>query len=91
MASSGTDYVKRVIGLPGDRASCCDALGRITVNGVPLNEQSYLYPGDQPSAQRFSVTVPPGRLWVMGDHRLNLPTPATTVTIPGTGRSRSRP
>jgi signal peptidase I len=38
---------------------------------VPLNEQSYLYPGNQPSAQRFSVTVPPGRLWVMGDHRLN--------------------
>lgn len=71
MASSGTDYVKRVIGLPGDRVSCCDALGRITVNGVPLNEQSYLYPGNQPSAQRFSLTVPPGRLWVMGDHRLN--------------------
>ena len=71
MASSGTDYVKRVIGLPGDRVSCCDALGRITVNGVPLNEQSYLYPGNQPSAQRFSLTVPSGRLWVMGDHRLN--------------------
>jgi signal peptidase I len=71
MASSGTDYVKRVIGVPGDRVSCCDALGRITVNGVPLNEQSYLYPGNQPSAQRFSLTVPPGRLWVMGDHRLN--------------------
>ena len=71
MASSGTDYVKRVIGLPGDRVSCCDALGRITVNGVPLNERSYVYPGNQPSAQRFSVTVPPGRLWVMGDHRLN--------------------
>jgi signal peptidase I len=71
MASSGTDYVKRVIGLPGDQVSCCDARGRITVNGVPLNEQSYLYPGNQPSAQRFSLTVPRGRLWVMGDHRLN--------------------
>ncbi len=70
MTSSGTDYVKRVIGLPGDQVSCCDAQGRITVNGVPLNERSYLYPGNQPSAQRFSVTVPPGRLWVMGDHRL---------------------
>jgi signal peptidase I len=69
LESAGTDFVKRVIGLPGDRVSCCDAAGRITVNGVPLDEQSYLHPGDQPSAQRFSVTVPPGRLWVMGDHR----------------------
>ena len=71
MASSGTDYVKRVIGLPGDRVSCCDPRGRITVNGVPLDERSYLYPGNRPSAQRFSARVPPGRLWVMGDHRLN--------------------
>ena len=71
MTSSGTDYVKRVIGLPGDRVFCCDPEGRITVNGVPLDEGSYLYPGDRPSAQRFSVRVPPGRLWVMGDHRLN--------------------
>jgi len=71
MTSGGTDYVKRVIGLPGDRVSCCDARGRITVNGLPLSEQSYLYPGNRPSAQQFSVTVPPGRLWVMGDHRLN--------------------
>jgi signal peptidase I len=49
--------------------ACCDARGRITVNGVPLNEKPYLYPGNVPSMIRFSVTVPPGRLWVMGDHR----------------------
>jgi hypothetical protein len=36
---------------------------------VPLQEKSYLYPGNVPSATRFSITVPPGRLWVMGDHR----------------------
>jgi signal peptidase I len=71
LTSSGTDYVKRVIGLPGDRVSCCDARGRVTVNGVPLSERSYLYPGNRPSADPFSVTVPAGRLWVMGDHRLN--------------------
>jgi signal peptidase I len=62
-------YIKRVIGLPGDHVVCCNANGQITVNGVPLSEQSYLYPGNQPSAQQFKVTVPPGRLWVMGDHR----------------------
>jgi signal peptidase I len=66
----GDDLVKRVIGLPGDRVACCTAQGLVTVNGVPLHESSYLYPGNQPSAIPFSVTVPPGHLWVMGDHRL---------------------
>jgi signal peptidase I len=70
-----TDYVKRVIGVPGDHVFCCTAQGLMTVNGVPLHEQSYLFPGDQPSSapqgtqNHFSVTVPAGYLWVMGDHR----------------------
>jgi signal peptidase I len=69
LEGNGTDYVKRVIGLPGDRVACCDARGRLSVNGVPLNEASYVYPGNFPSAERFSVVVPPGHIWVMGDHR----------------------
>ena len=68
-APGQTDYIKRVIGIPGDHVACCDARGRVTVNGVPLSEKSYLYPGNAPSSMRFSITVPPGRLWVMGDHR----------------------
>jgi signal peptidase I len=62
-------YIKRVIGVPGDRVACCNSQHQVTVNGVPLTEGSYLYPGAQPSAQPFSITVPPGRLWVMGDNR----------------------
>ncbi|HWG01844.1 MAG TPA: signal peptidase I [Trebonia sp.] len=62
-------YIKRVIGLPGDHVICCDAKGQITVNGAPLSESSYLYPGNGPSNQAFNITVPKGRLWVMGDHR----------------------
>ena len=70
-----TDYVKRVIGVPGDHVVCCNAQGLITVNGVAIHEQSYLYPGDQSSSHpdgipgHFNVTVPPGYLWVLGDHR----------------------
>jgi len=65
----GDILIKRVIGIPGDRVACCDAEGRVTVNGVPLNEQSYLYPGSAPSLSRFNIVVSPGRLWVMGDNR----------------------
>jgi signal peptidase I len=62
-------YIKRVIGLPGDHVKCCNHLGQMTVNGVPLHEGDYLYPLNQPSATDFNITVPAGRLWVMGDHR----------------------
>ncbi|HCA86404.1 MAG TPA: signal peptidase I [Streptomyces sp.] len=63
-----TDYVKRVVGVGGDRVTCCDERGRIKVNGVPLDED-YLSPGDSPSRVPFDIAVPQGRLWVMGDHR----------------------
>ncbi|HSN07263.1 MAG TPA: signal peptidase I [Candidatus Angelobacter sp.] len=66
---SERDFVKRVIGVAGDHVVCCDATGHVTVNGVALQEDSYLYPGNVPSEDKFDVIVPDGKLWVMGDHR----------------------
>jgi signal peptidase I len=63
--------IKRVIGLPGDHVTCCNVTGQLTVNGVPLVEP-YL---DLPSGVTrddpydFSVVVPKGDIWVMGDNR----------------------
>jgi signal peptidase I len=62
------DLIKRVIGVGGDTVECCDAKGRLSVNGTPVDE-TYLAPGNVPSRQPFKITVPAGRLWVMGDHR----------------------
>lgn len=68
---SGGHLVKRVIGVGGDRVKCCDKQGRITVNGTPLDETSYLPKGTLPSDDEFDVRVPEEHLWVMGDNRDN--------------------
>jgi signal peptidase I len=79
------DFIKRVIGVPGDRVACC-ADGKVTVQAggsgppVALNEP-YVFEDDQmPFCEAGTgpqvcppgapgVLVPQGRLWVLGDHR----------------------
>lgn len=69
--STGTDFIKRVIGVPGDHVVCCNANHQITVNGKALDEP-YIDLQDEPASAAytpFNITVPKGDLWVMGDHR----------------------
>ena len=85
------DYIKRVIGLPGDRVMCCDTAGRVVVTpsggGPALHlDEPYVFENDTTESRYFcdagpgrkacppnaqGLLVPPGRLWVMGDHRGN--------------------
>ena len=67
---SDDHLIKRVIGLPGDHVVCCDKNGQLTINGVSVAEPS-IKPGDTPGGGKapFDITVPPGKVWVMGDHR----------------------
>jgi signal peptidase I len=78
------DYVKRVIGLPGERVACCDLQGRITVDGVALDEP-YLASGTRASSAAFVLRVPAGRYWVMGDNRGDSRDSRAHVSDPGGG------
>lgn len=78
------DYVKRVIGLPGERVVCCDAGGRVTINTHPLQEP-YLNGSGPASSVRFDIRVPAGRLWVMGDNRTDSADSRAHLGDPGGG------
>ena len=60
--------VKRVIGIGGDRVICCNKNKKLTINGKESTEP-YIFEGNDPSDLNFDVTVPAGKIWVMGDHR----------------------
>jgi signal peptidase I len=65
---SNNHLIKRIIGMPGDHVVCCDDDGQLTVNGKPIDE-TYVREGSVPSERDFDITVPAGRVWVMGDNR----------------------
>jgi signal peptidase I len=71
--AEGEDFIKRIIGVGGDRVVCCDDQERLMINGKSLDEP-YIYKSadgtqDPAADEKFDITVPAGRLWVMGDHR----------------------
>ncbi len=70
---SSNHLIKRVIGLPGDTVVCCNEFGQLVVNGIPLEEPYTVLPDAVTKAtpEDFSVTVPDGSIWVMGDNRYN--------------------
>jgi signal peptidase I len=78
---TGGHLVKRVIGVEGDVIVCCDAEGRLSVNGQPIDESGYLLPqkaGKKPcngpmihSCDWTAGPVPKDSLFVMGDNRAN--------------------
>ncbi|WP_225220564.1 signal peptidase I, partial [Oerskovia merdavium] len=81
---AGEHLIKRVIGLPGDHVTCCDAQGRVSVNGVAIDE-TYIKPGSIPSELEFDVVVPEDSLFVLGDNRQNSGDSRYNTDKPGQG------
>ncbi len=81
---AGEHLVKRIVGLPGDVVECTSDNGPVYVNGDRLDEP-YIAPGSLPCGQVFTVQVPEGYLWVMGDNRDNSADSRKHMGDPGGG------
>jgi len=78
---TGGHLVKRVIGVAGDTIVCCDEDGRLSINGVPVDESDFIaknhgkcdgpMPSGQMSCHWTAGPVPAGSVFVMGDNRSN--------------------
>jgi len=81
---SSQHLVKRVIGVGGDHVVCCDAKGKLQINGKSITEP-YVIEDSKPSDLKFDVVVPPNSFWVMGDNRSNSEDSRYHTTLPGKG------
>jgi signal peptidase I len=79
----GGHLVKRVVGVGGDHVRCHD--GKVQVNGVNLDESSYVTLAPQACAGIWSVVVPANHLWVLGDNRDNSADSRAHMGDPGGG------
>ncbi|WMY77095.1 signal peptidase I [Citricoccus sp. I39-566] len=83
LAPDTTAVVKRVAGRGGDTVSCCTADGLLTVNGEPVPED---YLAEPPASEvPFTVTVPEGRLFLLGDNRHHSLDSRALLGAPGGG------
>lgn len=81
-------WVKRVIAVGGDTVKCCSEAGFLEVNGQALAESYLPYkidPQHPASAEEFYVQVPAGRVFLLGDNRLNSTDSRNFLGAPGGG------